>query len=68
MGAFSKGEGVPPPLGEVRKGLHVLHERFGRGEVLGVEGSGIDAKATVRFDNAGTKVLMLRFAKLTVLQ
>ena len=48
-------------------GTAVLHERFGRGIIKAIEGSGLDAKATVCFDNAGTKVLMLRFAKLTVL-
>ncbi len=47
-------------------GSVVLHERFGRGVVQAIEGTGLDAKATVQFDNAGTKVLMLRFAKLTV--
>ena len=50
----------------VSPGAIVLHERFGRGVVQAIEGTGIDAKATVAFDNAGTKVLMLRFAKLTV--
>ncbi|MBQ5713897.1 MAG: UvrD-helicase domain-containing protein [Bacteroidaceae bacterium] len=48
-------------------GTPVVHERFGRGVVQALEGTGIDAKATVQFENAGTKVLMLRFAKLTVL-
>ena len=48
-------------------GCSVLHERFGRGVVQALEGTGIDAKATVCFENAGTKVLMLRFAKLTVI-
>ena len=53
-------------LGEVGRGATVLHERFGRGVVQDIEGSGIDAKAKVLFENAGTKVLMLRFAKLTI--
>ena len=47
-------------------GSAVVHERFGRGVVQALEGTGIDAKATVQFENAGTKVLMLRFAKLTL--
>lgn len=47
-------------------GRIVNHSRFGRGEVLAIEGTGMDAKATVRFDNVGTKQLLLRFAKLTV--
>ena len=48
-------------------GSAVLHERFGRGVIQAIEGSGLDAKATVQFENAGTKVLMLRFAKLTLM-
>lgn len=51
---------------ELKVGSAVVHERFGRGVVQALEGSGIDAKATVLFENAGTKVLMLRFAKLTL--
>ena len=52
----------------IRTGAAVLHERFGRGIVENIEGTGLDAKATVRFENAGTKVLMLRFARLTVVE
>ncbi|MBO7119970.1 MAG: UvrD-helicase domain-containing protein [Bacteroidaceae bacterium] len=51
---------------DLKVGSAVVHERFGRGVVQALEGSGIDAKATVLFENAGTKVLMLRFAKLTL--
>ena len=50
----------------IRVGCSVVHERFGRGVVQALEGTGLDAKATVQFENAGIKVLMLRFAKLTV--
>ena len=56
----------PSVSGELKVGSAVVHERFGRGVVQALEGSGIDAKATVLFENAGTKVLMLRFAKLTL--
>ena len=62
---------TPPSSSEgsrkVSIGSIVLHERFGRGVVQDLEGTGIDAKATICFDNVGTKVLMLRFAKLSVL-
>lgn len=60
---------TPPPTGggEVSVGSAVLHERFGRGTVQSLDGTGIDAKATVCFENAGIKVLMLRFAKLTAI-
>ena len=70
---FVGGQSASPNLGTVGTMMHdlkvgavVLHERFGRGVVQALEGSGIDAKATVCFENAGTKVLMLRFAKLTL--
>lgn len=53
--------------GTLTVGQHIEHARFGRGEVIALSGSGIDAKATVRFDNVGTKQLLLRFAKFTVL-
>jgi len=48
-------------------GKHVEHSRFGKGEIMALEGSGLDAKATVCFENVGTKQLLLRFAKITVL-
>ena len=41
----------------------ILHERFGRGRVISLSGSGLDAKATIEFENVGTKQLLLRFAK-----
>ncbi len=53
--------------GTLTVGQHIEHARFGRGEVIALSGSGIDAKATVRFDNVGTKQLLLRFAKFTVI-
>ena len=70
---FVGGQSASPSSGtggtmmhDLKVGTAVLHERFGRGVVQALEGSGIDAKATVCFENAGTKVLMLRFAKLTL--
>jgi DNA helicase-2/ATP-dependent DNA helicase PcrA len=47
-------------------GTVIVHERFGEGVVERLEGSGLDAKASVRFQNVGTKQLLLRFAKFTV--
>ena len=47
-------------------GTQIIHSRFGRGEVIALSGTGIDAKATVRFENVGTKQLLLRFAKFTI--
>lgn len=48
-------------------GKHIIHNRFGRGEVLRVEGTGDNTKATVQFENVGTKQLLLKFAKFEVL-
>ncbi|MDR2915972.1 MAG: UvrD-helicase domain-containing protein, partial [Tannerella sp.] len=48
-------------------GDSVVHERFGEGKVIALEGKGSDAKATVEFKNAGQKNLLLKFAKLKVL-
>ena len=56
----------PRMVNGLTPGSAVLHERFGRGVIQAIEGTGLDAKATVQFENAGTKVLMLRFAKLTL--
>ena len=42
--------------------------RFGIGKVLAVEGRGENAKATVEFRNVGTKQLLLKFAKYTILE
>lgn len=53
--------------GKLESGTRIAHERFGQGTVLSVEGSGLDAKARVSFDNAGEKQLLLRFAKFTVI-
>jgi DNA helicase II / ATP-dependent DNA helicase PcrA len=48
-------------------GQIIMHERFGKGEIVGLEGAGGDKKAEIKFDVGGLKKLLLRFAKLTVL-
>lgn len=45
----------------------VMHERFGKGKIVGLEGVGADKKAEIRFDVGGLKKLLLRFAKLNVI-
>jgi DNA helicase-2/ATP-dependent DNA helicase PcrA len=45
----------------------VNHQRFGRGEVLKIEGVGSDLKAEIKFENGDIKKLLLRFAKLEIL-
>ena len=56
---------VDPNLSE---GSLVNHTRFGRGEVLKIEGAGNDKKAEIKFEKGDIKKLLLRFAKLEVLQ
>ncbi|MBT8394822.1 MAG: ATP-binding domain-containing protein, partial [Bacteroidia bacterium] len=46
----------------------VKHLRFGKGEVLKIEGKGADVKAEIKFENGGLKKLLLRFAKLDILK
>ena len=51
----------------LREGNVIEHQRFGVGKVLKVEGSGENTKATVEFKNAGTKQLLLKFARYTII-
>ena len=53
--------------GSLSEGCRIEHQRFGIGKVLKIEGTGENAKATVEFQNAGTKQLLLKFAKFTIL-
>ncbi|HRH38829.1 MAG TPA: ATP-dependent helicase, partial [Flavobacteriales bacterium] len=53
---------------DLQEGQTVEHERFGKGKVLKIEGNALDLKATVFFPSAGQKQLLLRFAKLTVVE
>jgi DNA helicase-2/ATP-dependent DNA helicase PcrA len=57
--------GVPQVNTTLEPGDRVTHERFGTGEVLAVEGEPPNTTAVIEFKTAGTKKLLLRFAKLT---
>ena len=48
-------------------GTVVYHERFGRGKVISLEGTGNDKKAQINFETGGLKNILLRFAKLTII-
>lgn len=52
------------PVMSVSAGEKVRHDRFGTGVVISVDGNGPDAKAVVRFDAAGEKTLILKYARL----
>ena len=52
----------------IHAGARVEHQRFGLGTVVAVEGVGENEKATIEFQNAGNKTLLMKFARLTVLK
>lgn len=58
----------PAEINSIMPGMKVSHEKFGIGKVLGVEGAGDSRKATVFFEGVGQKQLMLKFAKLSVVE
>jgi len=51
---------------ELKVGYNVVHDRFGKGKITKLEGAGSDRKATIFFPHHGAKVVLLRFANLTV--
>ncbi len=51
----------------LQPGMSVEHIRFGKGKIVSIEGQTPNAKATVNFENAGVKQLLLKFAKLKIL-
>ena len=57
-----------PAVNGVCAGKQIEHERFGIGEIIKVEGSGDNCKATVRFRNAGEKQLLLKFARFKIIE
>lgn len=50
----------------LKEGMRIEHQRFGLGTIVKLEGVGENAKATVDFANSGTKQLLLKFAKFTI--
>jgi DNA helicase-2/ATP-dependent DNA helicase PcrA len=61
-GPVPSGSAVP----DIQTGMEVEHERFGKGKVISLEGTGPNTKATVFFPGVGQKQLLLRFAKLKI--
>jgi len=59
--------GANTPMGQLDVGMRVEHERFGIGVVEAIDGVAPNQKATVQFVNAGSKQLLLKFAKLNIL-
>ena len=56
-----------PSASELCEGVRIEHQRFGIGTVVRIEGKGENTKATVEFRNAGTKQLLLKFAKFNII-
>ena len=65
--AGSSASNASSATGSLSEGCRIEHQRFGIGTVLKIEGTGENTKATVEFQNAGTKQLLLKFAKFTIL-
>ncbi|MEM7307384.1 MAG: UvrD-helicase domain-containing protein [Planctomycetota bacterium] len=64
LGDYQEPSGGP----ELSEGDWVVHEHFGRGQVARLQGAGINARATVAFEDVGSKVLLLQYANLKVLK
>jgi DNA helicase II / ATP-dependent DNA helicase PcrA len=65
--AGSSASKASSAAGSLSEGCRIEHQRFGIGTVLKIEETGENTKATVEFQNAGTKQLLLKFAKFTIL-
>lgn len=55
-----------PPLESLREGMRIEHARFGSGTITAIDTSMADARITVDFDNVGSKVLLLKFARFQI--
>ncbi|WP_417357023.1 ATP-dependent helicase [Flavobacterium sp.] len=66
-GSAPASPGPAMPDSKLNIGNVVMHERFGKGQVLNLEGVGADKKAEIKFEVGGIKKLLLRFAKLDVI-
>ena len=65
-GPVDGGEGNSDNVHKIRVGMEVIHDKFGKGEVINLEGEKPNIKATVAFLGAGNKQLLLKFAKLRI--
>jgi len=62
------GDYNPAAIGSIVAGIEVMHDRFGKGKVIHVEGQDSNKKATVFFPEIGQKQLLLRFARLRIVE
>lgn len=65
-GYLDTGNGNSEHVNRIIVGTEVIHDKFGRGEVVALDGVPPNVKATVTFQGAGNKQLLLKFAKLRI--
>lgn len=58
---------VPSNPDLLQEGMRVMHQKFGMGTIISIDGAGANKKATVKFEGSDTKQLMLKFAKLKII-
>jgi DNA helicase-2/ATP-dependent DNA helicase PcrA len=66
--ASSAEKNFDPAAANLHIGTTVEHVRFGKGKITKIEGVGADTKAEINFENGGLKKLLLRFAKLSIIE
>ena len=59
---------IPDDPKRIEIGMSVLHQRFGKGKVMQLEGNLPDMKATVNFEGEGQKQLLLKYARLKIVE
>jgi DNA helicase-2/ATP-dependent DNA helicase PcrA len=65
-GELDTGDGTSDHLSRMTIGTEVIHDKFGKGEIVAMDGEAPNIKATVTFQGAGNKHLLLKFAKLRI--
>jgi hypothetical protein len=65
-GVLDTGDGDSEHVNRIIVGTEVIHDKFGKGEVVAMDGEAPNIKATVAFQGAGNKQLLLKFAKLRI--
>lgn len=66
--SISSNPKIDEQLLQLKNGCIIEHQRFGKGKIICLEGTGENTKATVLFDNCGTKQLLLKFAKYRIIE
>ncbi|MGB0369099.1 MAG: 3'-5' exonuclease, partial [Flavobacteriales bacterium] len=65
-GDIDTGDGTSDHVNRMTLGTEVIHDKFGKGEIVAMDGEAPNIKATVTFQGAGNKQLLLKFAKLRI--